>query len=80
MLQMKTIEIIQKLMDEMAVFSEIAKEMPHPYKTIIDNKILGFNLYLSKVLTIETENQNNEMQNITSDLLEELESPIFKEN
>ena len=69
---MKTIEIIQKLTDEMAVLSVLAEEIPLPYKTIIDNKILGFNLYLCKVLTIETESKN-----FVSDSETKLENQTF---
>lgn len=75
---MNTINTIHKLADEMAVIAEILKEMPLPYKTIITNKITGFNAYLAKILTIETES-NNYFQNLGSDLLTELESQQFEE-
>lgn len=72
--------LIQKLQDELAIIAEISKEIPLPYKVIIDRKIIGFNAYLSKVLTIETESYNNELQNYASDLLTELENQCHKEN
>lgn len=77
---MQTIKTVHKLIDELATIAEISKEIPLPYKVIIDRKIIGFNAYLSKVLTIETENHNSELQNYTSDLLTELESQQYEEN
>lgn len=75
---MSTINTIHKLADEMAIIAEISKEMPLPYKSIITRKIVDFNAYLAKILTIETEN-NSELQNHASDLLTELESQQFEE-
>lgn len=64
---MKIIDTIQKLIDEMAVFSEISKEIPPPYNVILNQKIFSINAYLSKILTLETEQQTNEKQNLDSD-------------
>ena len=75
---MSTINTIHKLADEIAVISEISKEMPLPYKSIITRKIVDFNAYLAKILTIETES-NHELQNLGSDLLTELENQQFDE-
>ncbi len=77
---MKVISTIQKLQDELATLAEISKEIPLPYKTIIDAKIVGFRAYLNKILTIETECYNYELQNYASDVLTELESQQYKEN
>lgn len=75
---MNTVNTIHKLADEMAIISEISKEMPLPYKSIITRKIIDFNAYLAKILTIETE-RNHELQKFGSDLLTELESQQFEE-
>ena len=75
---MNTINTIHKIADEMAVINEISKEMPLPYKSIITRKIVDFNAYLAKILTIETES-NHELQKLGSDLLTELESQQFEE-
>ena len=75
---MSTINTIHKLADEIAVISEISKEMPLPYKSIITRKIVDFNAYLAKILTIETES-NNYFRNLGSDLLTELENQQFDE-
>ena len=77
---MKTINTVKKLQDELATIAEISREIPLPYKVIIERKIIGFNAYLSKVLTIETEIHNDELQNYASDLLTELESQQYEEN
>lgn len=77
---MQTINTIQKLQDELAIIAEISKEIPLPYKVIIDRKIIAFNAYLSKVLTIETKIHNDELQNYASELLTELESQQYEEN
>ncbi len=77
---MKTINTIQKIADEMVVIAEISKELPLPYKTIIDAKITGFIAYLAKILTTETESYNSELQNYASDILTELESQQYENN
>lgn len=46
---MSTNKTIQKLQKELAIISEISKDIPLPYKTIIDAKIIGFNAYLKKI-------------------------------
>lgn len=88
---MNTIDTIYKLADEMAVIAEFSKELPRPYKNIIDIKLIGFQVYLSKILTIETEGEinsnitfrkvekNEDLQNYASDLLTELEAQQFEE-
>ena len=75
---MNTIDTIYNLADEIAVIEEISKEIPLPYKVIITRKIVDFNAYLAKILTIETES-NHELQNLGSDLLTELENQQFEE-
>lgn len=89
--KMNTIDTIYKLVDEMAVIAEISKELPRPYKNIIDIQIIGFKVYLSKILTIETEGEintnstfrkaekNEDLQIYASDLLTELENQQFEE-
>ncbi len=77
---MKTIETIQKLIDETAVFSVLGQELPEPYKTIISKKTAVFDAYLSEILTNETERYNTELQNYASDLLTELEAQQYEEN
>lgn len=77
---MKAIETIKKLIDEMAVFSVLAQELPEPYKTTVSKKSAVFDAYLSEILTIETERYNTELQNYASDLLTELESQQYQEN
>mgnify|MGYP003597200471 CR=1 FL=1 len=46
---MKTINTVKKLQDELATIAEISREIPLPYKVIIERKIIGFNAYLSKI-------------------------------
>lgn len=75
---MSTIDIIQKIADEIAVIREISKELPQPYSVIVNQKIIDFNSYLAKALTLETEN-NSVLQNYASDLLTELENQQFEE-
>ena len=76
--KMTTINTVQKIFDEMAVFSEISKDIPPPYNVILNKKIFSINAYLSKILTLETDFQNSEKQNLTSDLLTGLERQQFE--
>lgn len=77
---MYNIDSIQKLIDEMAVFSVLVQELSEPYKTTISKKSKVLNAHLSEILTIETEKYNAELQNYASDLLAELEAQQYEEN
>lgn len=77
---MYNIDSIQKLIDEMAVFSVLVQELSEPHKTTISKKSKVLNAHLSEILTIETEKYNAELQNYASDLLAELEAQQYEEN
>lgn len=62
---MSTNKTIQKLQKELAVISEISKEIPLPYKTIIDAKIIGFNVYLKKIAPDLDRNNNPDLHQKT---------------
>lgn len=62
---MSTNKTIQKLQKELAVISEISKEIPLPYKTIIDSKIIGLNAYLKKISPDLDQNINPDLHQKT---------------
>jgi len=80
---MKTIDNIRELLDEMPILSQIAKDLPFPYKPIINQKIKEFNSYLEEIHSQELDINNSNLKNsnvIASETEETEKIETVKEN
>ena len=74
---MQTINTIRELLDEIPTLSEISKDLPFPYNTIINQKIKEFTIYLEEIHTKELDRWNAQF---STGIFEELNKIFSSEN